>query len=249
MVQVRLSQVHRAATLLKQGIERSDLNMDGALRSSDISKVSSALPDKDKPFASGLMAASFRANHSGSHSLAVTKKSVDELEKLLGKADQDKNGKLDEAEIKTLKTQGERRFLDFVIWSKGKKLSSLSLPPQHPPHKPKFNYAGTPAEVCQSLLDAVSSRGNDNFWPWGDPSPSRYVINGTEAKAMVATLKKLYPARQKSVLTVLASRTHESGFGCVSPNAAGTKILQAYAQSLGLSLEFMQPAAPKMPGL
>ena len=43
---------------------------------------------------------------------------------------------------------------------------------------------------------------------------------------MVGALKKLPVNRQKAVLTVLATRTHTSEFGCVSPDAQGKRELQ-----------------------
>ena len=71
------------------------------------------------------------------------------------------------------------------------------------------------------------------------------MIDGNEARAMVAALKKLYPNRQKLILKALADRTESSVYGCASPTSGGKTVLEAYADSIGLSsLTFKQPGAP-----
>ena len=154
-----------------------------------------------------------------------------------------------EAKENKLKTTGDARFLGFVAWSKGTTLSDLDFPAKYTPPKPTFKWSGTPAEVCTSLLRAESKSSNDNHWPdWANlDGPSRYVIDGGEAKAMVKALGQLYINRQKAVLTELASRTQMLNPGCVSPTDAGKAVLEAYATKLGLSLDFQQPSAPSMP--
>jgi hypothetical protein len=250
MADIKLRDVNRAATLLKQVVGRADLNQDGAIRSGDLDKLTAhGMSGDSVQIVSGIRGPLGRATANGDRSITSIKAAVDELKARARAADTDGDGTLSVAEQKKLKTTGDLRFLGFVAWSKGTTLSDLDFPAKYTPPKPTFKWSGTPAEVCTSLLRAESKSSNDNHWPdWANlDGPSRYVIDGGEAKAMVKALGQLYINRQKAVLTELASRTQMFNPGCVSPTNAGKAVLEAYAAKLGLSLDFQQPSAPSMP--
>jgi hypothetical protein len=246
MADIKLRDVNRAATLLKQVVARADLNQDGAIRTGDLNQLTAhGMSGDSVQIVSGIRGPLGRATANGDRSITSIKAAVDELKARARAAD----STLSVAEQKKLKTTGDARFLGFVAWSKGTTLSDLDFPAKYTPPKPTFKWSGTPAEVCTSLLRAESKSSNDNHWPdWANlDGPSRYVIDGGEAKAMVKALGQLYINRQKAVLTELASRTQTFNAGCVSPTNAGKSVFEAYATKLGLSLDFQQPSAPSMP--
>lgn len=249
MANLKLSDVRHGASLMKKLIPKSDLNQDGAIRGSDYSRL--AEHGVDGELIHALEGLGNQAKSKGGPSVVRMKEAVDEFSRRAKALDLDGSKTLSPTELKKTKSDGERRFLDFCVWAKSKDLSDFDLPKASAPYKPKFKWTGTPAEVCTSLLRAHSSPGNDNQWPhWGsgpNPGPSRYVIDGKEAKEMVKALKPLYLSRQKAVLSELASRTESSSFGCVSPTNAGKSVLLAYAAELGIDIELHQPAAPAIP--
>ncbi|MCK6545873.1 hypothetical protein L6R52_08390 [Myxococcota bacterium] len=263
MASVKLSDVDRAARLLKQVADRADINKDGAIRAGDLNAIRAhearhAGPNVDRTELSptghaiaGLNAAVGRAKSRGGPQLERVHEAIDDFKRLARAGDRDGNRVLSEVEQRRLPTAGEKNFMQFVVWAKGKTMRDIDLPPQRDPARPRFDWRGTPAEVCQSLLAAHTRTGNDNFWPsWGgtNPGPSRYVITTTEAREMVAALEPMSARRQKAVLTALAARTESSEFGCVSPTDAAKRVLETYAASLGLALDLGQPSAPLMPG-
>lgn len=248
MANIKLSDVRHGVGLMKQVVARADLNKDGAVRGSDMRRLGEA--GVDAQVRSALEGTVNFAKSKGGPSVSNMKKAVDEFGRRAKAIDLDGNKLISPEEYKKTKSDAERRFLSFCVWAKSKSLADLDLPQPTAPKKPKFKWSGTAEEVCTSLLRAHTNSGNDNFFPhWGsgpNPGSSRYVIDGSEAKEMIAALQPLYVSRQKAVLTELAKRTEGSFFGCVSPTNAGKKALTAYAEALGLDLTFGQPAAPNL---
>lgn len=255
MPTIKLTDVTRAATLLKKVVDKADVFKDGALSREEIRYLGQAArgATKDARTLAALEGAHGHGRATGPQPLPEVRKSIDELKARLRAADADGDGALSEAEQRKLRTKGEKGLLGFVDVAKRHQVSDFTMPPPPPENRPRFRWSGTAAEVCQSLLAAFSIRANDNHWPtWGVPPEqrgmsARYVIDSAEAKEMVQALKNLYPARQKSVLTELARRTERSAFGCAAVTSAAKPVLDAYARSLGLSLAFRNPAAPTMP--
>lgn len=256
MPSIKLTDVTKAASLLKKVVDKADVFKDGALSREEIRYLGQAATGatKDPKTLAALQGAHGHGKATGPQPLADVKKSIDELKARVRAADKDGDGLLSEAEQRKLRTSGEKGLLGFVGVAKSHQVSDFTMPPPPPENRPRFKWSGTPAEVCQSLLAAFSIRSNDNHWPsWGVPPEqrgmsARYVIDTSEAKEMVQALKNLYPARQKSVLTELARRTEHSTFGCAAVTPKARPLFEAYARSLGLSsLEFKNPAAPNMP--
>jgi len=262
MVSVKLSDINHAATLLKQVVKKADTNEDGAIRAGDINKIRDLYGMQPSTsgnwndggtgaqIVSGINSAVGRAKSRGGPTLERISTAIDDLKKLTRAGDKDGDGKLDTNEQKSLKTAGEKNFMQFVVWAKSKSISDIDMPAHKAFERPKFKWSGTPAQVCDSLLLSTGNPKNDNYWPsWGsgNAGASRYVVTASEARDMVTALKNLYVGRQKSVLTELASRTHQSAFGCVSPNTAAQKVFQDYADELGITIELGHPAAPSMP--
>jgi hypothetical protein len=248
MANLKLADVRHGASLMKKLIAKSDLNLDGAIRGSDLTRLAEHGVEMEMRYA--LEGVANFAKSKGGPSVPNMAKAVDEFSRRAKALDLDGSKALSPTELKRTKSDGERRFLDFCVWAKSKDVTDFDLP-KASSHKPKFKWTGTPAEVCTSLLRAHSSSGNDNQWPhWGsgpNPGSSRYVIDGKEAEEMVKALKPLYLSRQRAVLSELAGRTEASTFGCVSPTNAGKGVLLAYAAELGLDIELHQPAAPAIP--
>lgn len=248
MANVKLSDVRHGVALMKQVVAQADLNKDGAVRGGDFRRLGEAGVDPKVTWA--LEGVANFAKSKGGPSVPNMKKAVDEFGRRAKAIDLDGSKTISPTELKKTKSDGERRFLDFCVWAKSKDLGDLDLPKPSAPKKPAFKWSGTAEEVCTSLLRAHTKSGNDNFFPhWGsgpNPGSSRYVIDGTEAKEMVAALEPLYVSRQKAVLTELAKRTEGSFFGCVSPTNAGKKVLTDYAEKLGLEITLGQPAAPHL---
>lgn len=255
MPNFKVSDVSRAASLLKKLVEKSDVNRDGAVRGAEGGSVTpKRMPATNiKRLGPGHAVTSVQrfALSKGSAQVKDIKKAVDEVAKRVRAGDKDQDGFISESELKKLSTVAERTFVMFGRDFAHKSLEDFNLPAPREPKAPRFSWKGTPAEVTSSLLDAYSDRKNDNFWPsWSGsgPGPSRYVLTDAEAKKMVKALEPLYPSRQKAVLSELARRTERSTFGCVSVNAAARKVFESYAARLGVAdLEFKSPAAPKMP--
>jgi hypothetical protein len=256
MPSLKLTDVTKAASLLKKVVDRADVLKDGALSREEIRYLGQEAKGvtKNPATLAALQGAHGFGRATGPQPLADVKRSIDDLKARVRAADKDGDGVLSEAEQRKLKTAGERSLLGFVGVAKNHQVSDFAMPAPPPEHRPRFKWSGTPAEVAQSLLAAFSVRSNDNHWPtWGTPyekrgMSARYVIDAAEAKEMVQTLKNLYPARQKSVLTELAGRTAQSGFGCAAVTPKAKPLFDAYAKSLGVSsLKFRNPAAPTMP--
>ena len=253
---IKLTDVTKAASLLKKVVDRADVMKDGTLSREEIRYLGQAAKGvtKDPATLAALQGAHGFGRATGPQPLADVKKSIDDLKARVRAADKDGDGVLSEAEQKKLKTAGEKSLLGFVGVAKNHQVSDFTMPAPPPESRPAFKWSGNPAEVAQSLLAAFSIRSNDNHWPmWGTPyekrgMSARYVIDVSEAKEMVQALKNLYPARQKSVLTELAGRTATSVFGCAAVTPKAKPLFDAYAKSLGLSsLDFKNPAAPTMP--
>lgn len=249
-MKVKFSTLNHAKTLGTALIKKSDINTDGAIRDGDIQKLAGQI-GKNKVM--GELTAilnplrKYAQKHGGPSKANVTKALNESISRLKAR---DKNGNdaLEDNEQPKSMTVMEASVLRFATKTKSKKVSDFKFPKSYD-GRPKFNYSGTPAKVCQSLLDAFSKSSNDSFWPsWavpdGQPRAARYVIDGTEARAMVGALKKLYVNRQRAILTELAGRTSASVYGCASPTNAGKTVFEAYAQQLGLELTFGQPGAP-----
>lgn len=257
MAGLKVSDVSRAATLLKKLVDRADTNKDGAVRAGEIASISPGNPrqphvEAQADLRSAMHGVQRFAQGKGSVAVPSIKKAVDEISKRVKEADRDGDGVLSEAELKRLDTVAAQRFAGFARKHAAKKPDDFTLAPQREPKPPRFDWSGTPKQVCTSLLNAYSDRKNDNYWPdWGSPTggPSRYVLTETEAKKMVKALEPLYPSRQKAVLAELASRTARSEFGCVSCNAGARAVFEAWARRASVSgLSFGSPRAPTMPG-
>jgi hypothetical protein len=254
----KLRSLDRAATVLKQLIPRADLNQDGAVRNGEIMELREHLfqAGKNSPgdvltFVAGLQGAQSFARSRGGSSVEKLLEATDELLARVKAANKSpKDDTLDELEQRELTGAAERQFLNFATIIRGRSLADFPLPPQREPSKPKFNWSGTAAQVCQSLLEAHTNSGNDNFWPsWARQGAVRYVIDAAEAKEMADALRPLYVSRQKAVLQELARRSRTSEPGCVAPNAAAKNRLVARGDELGIALQFGNPAAPKLGGL
>lgn len=236
-------------------VDRADVVKDGALSREEISYIDSEANGVagDSPTIAALTGAHGHGRATGPQALNDVKKSIDDLAKRVRSADKDGDGVLSDKEQRALRTKGERGLLGFVEVARRHGVSDFEMPKPPPEVRPHFRWSGTPKEVCQSLLDAFSVRSNDNHWPsWAVSTErrgvaARYVVDVSEAKEMVAALKNLYPARQKSVLTELAERTASSVFGCAAVTPKAKPVFDAYAKSLGLTLEFRNPAAPGVP--
>lgn len=247
---VKLSTLSHAQALGEALIKKSDINSDGAIREGDISRLNAQAAKNPVMAELTAILNPLRkfAQKNGGPSKANVAKALGEAVSRLKARDKDGSKVLEDNEQPKSMTVMEASVLRFAEKTKSKKASDFKFPAAFSA-QPKFNYAGPPAKVCQSLLDAFSKPANDNFWPsWATnddmPRAARYVIDGGEAKSMVAALKKLYPSRQKAILTELAGRTAATVYGCASPTNAGKKVFEAYAQQLGLSLSFGQPGAP-----
>lgn len=254
MASIKLTDVNKAGRLLKRLVVKADLNGDEAIRESDIRKLAEHSENHDifGPFVSAVDGLRRSARSKGGPSLDNIKETIDEAVEKLGTRDRDGSRALSDAEQQRRMTVAEVQVLQFAKVAKDKRVGDYRFPPKEEWRPGRFNYRGAPPQVCQSLLDAFSHPANDNFWPsWAvapdAPRSSRYVIDGTEARAMVRALKELYPARQRAVLTELAGRTEVRGYGCVSPTNAGKRVFERYAEELGLDLGFQQPAAPRVP--
>jgi hypothetical protein len=248
-VKTKLSEISKAAKLAKALVPNSDINSDGAIRAGDISKISAKSKTKAMDAYVGLLDQLRRtAARDGGPTTANVRKAVDTAVKKLKERDKDGSGALEDSEQVKSMTALETRMIQFASTAKGKSASNFKLPEKYVAKPPPFSWKGSSAEVAVSLLNAYSKPSNDNFWPVymgpGEPRASRFVINGSEARTMVAALKKLYLSRQKAVMTELAARSQASAYGCVSPTNAGKKVFEAYAEELGLDLDFKQPAAP-----
>ncbi|MBI4817540.1 MAG: hypothetical protein HY791_14865 [Deltaproteobacteria bacterium] len=243
--------IDRAAKLAKTLVDKSDINTDGAIRQGDIGKIRKESSTKAMDDYAGLLDQARRtAAKSGGSTIGNVKKAMDTAAKKLKARDKDGNKAIDDQEAVKSMTVLESRMLEFSKSSKRKSASSFDFPEKYQAKPPKFSWKGSASEVAVSLLNAYSKPANDNMFPsWvssnpGEPRALRFVVNGTEAKSMVAALKKLYVSRQKSVMTELVARSEGSSYGCLSPTNAGKKVLEDYAKDLGLDLEFGQPAAP-----
>ena len=258
---LKLSDVSKTAALLKKLVEKSDVNLDGAVRWREArwgvdQKKGLGITSKKKPgeklLAGAAVEAAMKFSQSkGSSEVKDIKKSIDEIARRVKAGDKDGDGFINEKEHRQLKTGAESTFVSFGATFATHKLTDFNLPVQHQGRLPSFSWKGTPAQVCSSLLNAFSDRKNDNFWSnWSGvgSDPSRYVLTQTEARKMVAALKPLFPARQEAVLKELAARTAKSEFGCVSVNAGARTVFEKFARDLGVSgLQFKSPAAPKQP--
>jgi len=255
MTTMKLSDVSRAATLLKKLVAKADTNRDGAVRNAEVTALSPQHPSAANPaqllLRGAVQGAQRYAMSKGSVEVPDLVKAVDQFAASVKAADKDRDGVLSEAEYKALATMGAKRFVDFGAVHAHDKVSDFKLPVAHEPAPPRFDWSGTPKQVCTSLLAAHSSSKNDNFWPsWSttERGPSRYVLTRAEATRMVEALAPLYPSRQKAVLTELASRSARSEFGCVSCDAGARAVFQAAARQVNATgLRFGSPAAPKMP--
>lgn len=246
-----LTRIASTARLLKQLIDRSDANMDGALRRGEINgaltpKTISPSDKRVRIPALTLRSLQNFAQIKGSVQVTAVKAAVDEAVRRIRAADKDHDGILTEAEQRALRSGAEGGFVSFGLEFGKLHLKDFNLPPQHRGQLPPFRWSGTPEKVCTSLLNAFSERKNDNYW--SGQGPSRYVITTGEAKKMVAALQPLYPSRQKAVLAELSKRTQSSFFGCVACTTGAQKVLTAYAAKLGTSgLTFLAPRAPSEP--
>ncbi|MBI2372872.1 MAG: hypothetical protein HYV07_02615 [Deltaproteobacteria bacterium] len=251
MSRTTFSHLSQAAKLAKSLVEKSDINSDGAIRQGDLTKIAAESSTAAMDAYVGLLDQLRKtAAKAGGPSKSNVKKAVDTAVKKLKARDKDGSGAIEDVEGQKRMTALEARMLTFAQKAKGKKATSFDFPETYVARPPRFSWRGTPAEVAVSLLNAYSKPANDNMFPtWvstepGQPRALRFVVNGTEAKSMVAALKKLYVSRQKSVMEELASRSANSSYGCLSPTNTGKKVLEAYASELGLELTFGQPAAP-----
>lgn len=257
MSKMKVADVARTASLLKRLVAKADTNKDGAVRAPEITRISPHHPRDPKASArqaelkSALHGAQRFAMSKGSVTVASIQQAVDDIAARVKAADKDRDGVISETEYAALATVAARRFVDFGQRHARDKVSDFTLAPQQEAPAPRFDWRGSAQAVCSSLLNAFSTRGNDNFWPeWASQGrgPSRYVLTQAEARKMVEALGPLYASRQKAVLTELASRTAQSTFGCVACNAGAAAVLEAYAQRLGVQgLTFGSPSAPRMP--
>ncbi|MCK6552653.1 LOB domain containing-protein [Myxococcota bacterium] len=254
MASLKITDVNKAGRLLKKLADKADLNGDKAIRESDIAKLArhSEQHDEFTPVVQTIDALRRSARSKGGPSLENIHKTIDQAVERLAARDRDGSKTLSDVEQGRRMTGAEAQLLRFAKEAKNKKVSDYEFPPKHEWRPGRFVYRGTPADVCQSLLDAFSKPANDNFWPgWaaGDDRPraSRYVIDGTEARSMVRALKKLNPNRQEAIMLELDGRTRAPVYGCASPTNAGKRVLEAYARELGLDLDLGQPGAPRVP--
>lgn len=252
---LKVTDIARTAKLLKQLVKASDVNQDGAVRWRE------ALWGVDPQKGEGISLKKKRnvriqpnqavhsmvrfAQGTGTKEIPEINKAIDELARRVKAGDKDQDGFISENEASKLSTGGESAFVQFGHSYAKSKLSDFVLPQTHKGSLPPFRYSGTIKEVTTSLLNAYSTRANDNF---GAGSPSRYVISAPEAKAMVKALEALYPARQAAVLKELSKRTQKSFVGCVGVMAGAKTVFEKYAASLDLpSLTFKNPKAPPSP--
>jgi hypothetical protein len=257
MPKMKAADVARTASLLKRLAVKADTNKDGALRNPEITQLSpysprdprSNTPNAD--LKSALHGAQRFALSRGEATVEAIHRAIDEIAQRVKAADRDGDGLVSEREYAALATVAAQRFVDFGEKHATAKVSDFKLEPQRETTPPRFDWRGTPGQVCSSLLNAFSEAKNDNFWPeWASPAKgaSRYVLTQAEAKKMVEALEPLYASRQKSVLTELARRTLTSEFGCVSCSAGARAVFDAYAQRLGVQgLQFLSPGAPRVP--
>lgn len=252
MASIKHTDLTKGARLLKQLVPKADLNGDDAIRDSDVKRLRTHAEDdaKFQPVWAAMDGLRRSARKLGGPSVDNIKQTIDEAVDKLKARDRDGNRKLDPAEEKRM-TVAESMVVNFTRVAKNKKVRDFSFPAKREWQPGRFDYRGTAAEVCTSLLNAFSHPGNDNQWPeWARAADgsksSRFVVDRDEATTMVDALKKLYTNRQRAVLTELAGRTHESAQGCMSPTDGGKTIFERYATELGLDLEFRQPAAPRL---
>ena len=262
MAPIKLTNVTRSATLLKKIVAKADLNLDGAVRANEVGrinvernkKVGVGKNVKDPGAGPVLRSLVLFAQHKSGSTIKDINGAIDEVSTRLKALDKDGDGSISDAEQDRATTGAERTMLQFVALHSGDSIGDFPIPPAKEQWRPPFKYSGTPAEVCDSLLEAFNSRSNDGMWPkWATPGqsgkPARYVIDGGEADAMVAALGKLYPSRAKAVLVELSSRTQGQNYGCVSPSTDAQKKFQALATKLGAGkLPFKGPTGtPAVP--
>ncbi len=255
MASIKLTDITKSIAAAKTFAKKTDLDKDGIVTNAETKAIASHLSKTNQTATPSLALDTLmqwskkKFNDTSVKDLVAA---ADDLGKRIKAADKDGDGQLSDTEQKSLRTNGERGLVQFALAMKGKSAGDFDLKTTLPPEKPGFfDYRGTPVQVCENLLKAFSRKSNDNFWPtWsGLKTPSRYVLDSNEAKAMVGALKKLFDGKQKSVLQALSDRTQMSGVGCVSPDAAAQAIFKDYAKSLGMNtLPFKGPVtAPKMP--
>lgn len=255
MATIKVSDVSKGATLLKQLIPKADTNLDGAIRTRELDGIAPSnargpRPKKQADLRSAITGVQKYSMSKGSVKVADLKKTVDLFAKRLKAMDDNGDGKITEAEQKAIATVGEKRFADFVSTRANAKVSDFKFEEQRKPAPPRFSWKGTPEQVTSSLLNAFSDPKNDNFWPaWSQlKGAARYVLTKSEATKMVKALEPLFATRQRAVISEIASRTLASEFGCVSVDAGARAVFQAYATKLGVTgLDFESPRAPKMP--
>ncbi|MCK6552329.1 hypothetical protein L6R52_41245 [Myxococcota bacterium] len=252
MAGIKHTDLTKGARLLKQLVPKADLNGDEAIRDGDIRRLHAHAQENDafEPVAAAMSGLRRSANKLGGPSIENIQQTIDDAVDKLKARDRDGNRKLDTAEEKRM-TVAESMVLTFAKAAKNKKVRDFKFPEKREWKPGRFDYRGSAAEVCTSLLNAFSHPKNDNMWPEWARAPdgsraARFVVDRDEAKTMVDALKKLYPNRQKAVLTELAARTERSVQGCVSPTDGGKTVFERYAAELGLDLEFGQPAAPHL---
>ena len=259
MPNIKVADVGPAAALLKQLVERSDVNRDGAVRWEEARwgvdrmkglgislKTGEGSRGSLVPQAVESMVR-FTQGTTRSSQIGDIKDAITELTRRVRAGDRDKDGFLSEPEQRRFTTGGEGQLAAFTGRYGKRKLSDFNLPVQHDTRLPRFSWTGSTAQVTTSLLNAYSERKNDNFWGRSGGA-SRYVLSANEAKQMVAALRPLYLGRQRSVLTELSSRTLESKFGAVSVTPGARTVLAAYARELNVTgLRFLSPKAPPAP--
>jgi hypothetical protein len=256
MAKMKVADVAKTAALLKQVLTKVDTNQDGAIRAGELAAIGPAVtratPKADQfELRFAVRGAQLFAMHKTNVSIPNIKKAIDEIAKRVKAGDKDGDGKISETEYDRLSTGAERDFVVFGEKFSHAKVSDFHFAAPHAHTPPHFSWTGTIPEVTSSLLNAFSKPGNDNFWPyWAthQPGASRYVLDGSEAKAMVKALQPLYATRQKGVIEELAKRTHNSSFGCVSVTPAARTVLENFAHSLGVNgLQFDAVPPPAMP--
>jgi len=197
-MKTKLSDISQAAKLAKSLVARSDINSDGAIRAGDVSKISADSKTKAMDAYVGLLDQLRRtAAKDGGPTTANVKKAIDTAVKKLKARDKDESGALEDSEQPRTMTALETRMVQFASSAKGKTVSSFKLPEPYEVKAPRFSWRGSAADVTTSLLNAYSKPANDNFFPVrvesGQPRASRFVVNGAEARTMVAALKKGSP--------------------------------------------------------
>lgn len=254
----KVADTARTASLLKKLVEASDVNMDGAVRWQEarwgvdrqkgvgISHKHPTAGQKRVSPAQTIESAVRFTQSKVSSEIPEIKKSIDEFAKRAKAADKNRDGVLSDNEVRRIVSGAAQAFVGFGREYSKAKFSDFILPTKHQGKLPSFSWKGSTATVCSSLLNAYSERKNDNFG--GGEGPRRYRLNASEATKMVQALEPLYLARQKAVLTELASRTLKSFHGCVAVDDGARAVFRAYAAKLGVTgLQFKSPAAPPVP--